>query len=433
MRIGVLGAGAMGLTAAYRLKQAGHDVVVIEKMELPGGLAAGFQVGGGWLERFYHHLFGTDRAIIALLEEVGLGDRLVWQKPVTSILWQGERWRFDDPLAVLRFGPLPLPDRIRLGCAAAYLKLQRDYHRFENTTATSWIRRWMGQRSYDVVWGPLLRAKFHDYHERVAMSWFWARIFCRTPKLGYLRGGFQLLYQRLAELAGEVRLGEEVKSIAAEPDGRVRVETDRGVEHFDQVLATLPTRLFARLAQGLPEEWLGRYDWGDWLGAHCVVLALDRPLTDVYWLNVNDPGYRFLALVDHANLMPRDDYGGLCPLYLGNYLPMSSERFRQSDAEILADFLPHLKRINPAFDESWVKQSWVFKAPFAQPVVTTEYRHHIPPHKTPLPNVYLANMFQVYPQDRGQNYSVKMAQEVADVMLRAGRGSPTTNVLVAPR
>ncbi|HEY3079862.1 MAG TPA: NAD(P)/FAD-dependent oxidoreductase [Chloroflexota bacterium] len=424
VRVGILGGGAMGLTAAYRLASAGHEVVVLEKMELVGGLAAGFKVGDSWLERFYHHLFRSDRAIKELIEEIGLGDRLVWIKPNTSVLLGGRMHRLDDPVSVLRFGRLPLPDRLRLGAAMAYLKLQRDHRVFERTTALAWIRKAMGRRVAELIWEPLLRAKFHDYYDRVSMAWFWSRVYCRTPQLGYVRGGFQLVYERLAELVrergGVVRLGEEVRSIASRGDGGVDVITDRGVERFDQVLSTLPTRLFARVAEGLPESWLARHDWGDWLGAHCVILALDRPLAgDVYWVNVNDPGYPFLALVDHANFMPADDYGGLHPVYLGNYLPMSSPRFTQTDEQILADFMPHLKRINPSFDQSWVKASWVFKAPYAQPVVTLDYPGHIPGHVTPLPNVYMANMFQVYPQDRGQNYSVKMANEVAELMLRA--------------
>jgi protoporphyrinogen oxidase len=428
VRIGILGAGAMGLTAAHRLAQAGHDVVVIEKLDVVGGLAAGFRIGDSWLERFYHHLFRSDRDVTALIEEVGLGDRLVWKKPTTATLTGQRIYQLDDPLSVLRFTPLPLVDRLRMGVALAYLKLQKDYHRFEGTTAERWIRRVMGPRVARVVWEPLLRAKFHDFHDQVSMAWFWARVFCRTPQLGYLRGGFQLLYERLADLirqrGGQIRLGEEVSSIRVEPDGSVRVQTDRTVEHFDQVLATLPTRLFSRLAEGLPADWLSRYDWGDWLGAHCLILGLDRRLTDVYWLNVNDPGYPFLALVEHGNYMPAADYGGLNPVYLGNYLPMSSERFAQSDEQILADYLPHLKRIRPDFDPSWVKARWAFKAPYAQPVVTQAYPTHIPPHVTPLPNVYLANMFQVYPQDRGQNYSVRMANRVAELMLQREGSQP---------
>jgi protoporphyrinogen oxidase len=125
--------------------------------------------------------------------------------------------------------------------------------------------------------------------------------------------------------------------------------------------------------------------------------------------------------------MPASDYGGRHLVYLGNYLPMSDRRFSMSKKDLLDWFLPYLTRINPAFDRSWVNDAWVFKAPFAQPIVTMDYHRHIPPHETPIPGVFLANMFQVYPQDRGQNYSIQMAYRVADRALR-GLVAPETKV-----
>jgi protoporphyrinogen oxidase len=173
-----------------------------------------------------------------------------------------------------------------------------------------------------------------------------------------------------------------------------------------------------RLAEDLPADYTARYDYGDFFGAHAVILGLNRQLLDgVYWLSVHDRDFPFLAVVEHTNYMPREDYGGLHVVYLGNYLPMSDPLFRRDDAEVLAEFLAALGRINPAFSQDWVVESHVFKAPYAQPIVTVDYHEHIPPHETPLPGVYLANMFQVYPQDRGQNYSVRMANQVAQQIL----------------
>jgi len=168
--------------------------------------------------------------------------------------------------------------------------------------------------------------------------------------------------------------------------------------------------------------FMRKYDWGNALGAHCLIIALDRPLTDIYWLNINDPGYPFLALVEHTNFIPPSAYGGRHLIYLGNYLPMNHPLFKQSKEAVLAEFLPHLKRINPAFDASWVTESWMFAAPYAQPVVTPEFPKHIPPHETPIPNLYLANMFQIYPQDRGQNYAIAMANRLAQRLIAAGGG-----------
>ncbi len=424
-RTGVLGGGALGLTMAYRLAQAGDEVTVIEREPEPGGLAAGFRVGPSYLEKFYHHLFRADHAAQNLIAELGLGDRLVWPQPITAWLIDDKIHQFDSPLSLLRYKPLPFADRIRTGVVGAYLKLEKSHTRFEGQTAEEWLRKWMGDRVYRVQWEPLFKSKFHDYSPDIAMSWFWSRIHLRSPRLGYLRGGFQQLYDRLAEEIGardgQLYFGQSVTAISGDGDGSVcvRVKTAGAKDlRFDRVVSTLPTRLMLRLTEGLPEDYRERYDWGDALGAHCVVLELDRQYlgpryNNVYWLSINDASYPFLALVEHTNYMPPADYGGRHLLYLGNYLPMDHPLFTKSTDEVVAAFLPHLRRINPDFRDEWVTGAHAFAAPYAQPVVTTDYARHIPPHETPVPNLYMANMFQVYPQDRGQNYSIAMAERLA--------------------
>jgi protoporphyrinogen oxidase len=206
----------------------------------------------------------------------------------------------------------------------------------------------------------------------------------------------------------------------------VRVETTAGPLEFDHVLVTLPTPLFARLSPGLPPDWVARYvDGGPaHYAAHCAVLALDRPLLPgVYWLNVNDPGYPFLALVEHTNLLPAADYGGRHLLYLGNYIPPDDRLMTESEAETRARMLAALPRLRPDFDPAWVTETWMFKAPYAQPIVTTDYARRLPPHETPLAGVSLANMAHVFPQDRGQNYSLRLGERMARRILALPQGA----------
>jgi protoporphyrinogen oxidase len=415
-RTAVLGAGALGLTVALRLAERGDDVVVLERERLPGGLASGFEVEPGmYLDRFYHHLFASDSHAIGLIRELGLEKDLVWRRPLTVTLRGGRVYQLDSPISLLRFRPLPIGARLRMGLWLAYLRFLSSPDRLEGQTAAAWIESHMGRAAYQVVWGPLLRGKFGDLADQIAMPWFWARVHDRTASLGYLRGGFQRLYDRLAErigeLGGDLRFGTEVTQVRSVPGG-MEVLTTGETLAVDRVVSTLAVRLTCRLTPELSEVYRRKHEWGTAYGAHCLVLALDRPLTKSYWMNVNDPGFPFMALVEHTNYMASADYGGRHLVYLGNYRPMEDPLLRMTAAEVLAEFAPALARINPAFSPDWVTDAWSFAAPFAQPIVTVDYRLHIPPFETPLPGLWVASMFQVYPHDRGQNYSIDLAERL---------------------
>jgi protoporphyrinogen oxidase len=196
-----------------------------------------------------------------------------------------------------------------------------------------------------------------------------------------------------------------------------RVSTSQGDWTFERVISTLPTHLSCRLIPALPADYRTQYDWGQAYGAHVLILELKQRLTDSYWINICDRGYPFTGLFEHTNFRSPDEYGGRHLVYLGNYRPMDDPLFTLSKEQVMAELLPPLKRIVPAFDPSWVQESWIFKAPYAQPIVTTDYRQHIPPLHTPLEGLWLANMFQVYPHDRGQNYSLALADTLVKSIL----------------
>ncbi len=419
MEYAVLGGGALGLMTAYRLAQAGQTVMLFEQEEMAGGLAAGFRIGESWLEKFYHHIFRSDKTVIKIIEELGLGERLDWSSPRTVSFINGKNYQLDSPLSLLRFRPWRFDERIRVGTVMAFLKVANP-NWLEGQTADAWLRKWMGKRAYSMVFEPLFLGKFGTLYDKIALPWFWARIHDRTTQLGYLGGGFQDIYERLAErirqLGGKVLLGNTVEKVER-VDGRWNVQTSQGAWSFDRVVSTFPTRLTCRLVPELPAEYREKYEWGQAYGAHCLILALDRQLTDSYWVNVCDRGYPFTALVEHTNLRPPAEYGNRHLIYLGNYRPMNDPLFKQSKEEVLRDFLPHIKRLAPTFDDAWIQESWMFSAGYAQPIVTTDYREHIPPLETPLDGLWVANMFQVYPHDRGQNYSFELAEKLCAKIL----------------
>ena len=422
MRYGILGGGVLGLTAALRLAQKGNDVTVFERGLVPGGLASSFEVAPGiWLERFYHHLFASDSRAIALIEELGLGERLEWHRPTTTVFLEGRIIPLDSPRSVLAFDPLPPLARVHLAAGLALLRLMPSPRLLGDAATGSALPRLMGASAYRKVWNPLLEGKFGAAGSEIAMAWMWARIHSRTARLGYMRGGFHQVYAELAaaveRAGGDIIYGSEVRRVRRSGP-QLEIEANGSPDRsFDRVISTLPAVLTARLAE-LPPSYLEQHPPPDSLGAHCLVLDLDRPLSDVYWIGVNDPTLPFLAVVEHTNMVDAADYGGRHLVYLGNYRPMTDPIFGMSSEALLAEWVEPIRRINPGFDQSWVRQAWTFSAPFAQPIVRPGYARTIPGFITPLDGVYLATMFQVYPHDRGQNFSIALAERLVAFLER---------------
>jgi protoporphyrinogen oxidase len=441
MRVAIVGAGIAGLTAAHELAKAGHKVSVYEAAAQVGGLASGFR-DPSWewsLERFYHHLFTTDSAIIGLVDAIGMRDQLFFQGQVTAQWWHGKSYPisggFPGPdavaaaLAVLNVPFMPFLDRVRFGLVSAYLKfLVRDWRPLEQTTASAWTRRWMGPAAYASLVQPLLEGKFGPYAEQVNMSWLWARFKARSFKLGYFVGGFQAFVDRLlAHVRGQgvqVQLNTAIRALTPlNPGWRVTSvgEHGAGIEDVDAVIVTGAPGLLRTLAPQLPASYLGQLTNLKSMGAVVLTIALRQQLmTDgTYWLMPPKSEFPFLALVEHTNFVDPKHYGGDHLVYCGDYLEPSHAYFQMSETELLAHFAPALKTFNPNFDPSWVRRIWLHREAYAQPIVTLGHSANIPPLATPLPGLFWASMSQVYPWDRGTNFAVELGQDVAREVLKA--------------
>jgi protoporphyrinogen oxidase len=424
MDIGIVGAGVTGLTAAYDLAQQGHRVTVYEARPYVGGLAAGFKdERWDWaLERFYHHIFASDRDIIEFAEEIGAADLLLFRRPVTSIYYQGTIYPLDSPMRVLQFEPLPLIDRLRFGIVAAFLRYNPFWKPFERVTAHRWLSRALGPRGYEILWQPLLEGKFGDYYQLVNLAWFWARLAKRTPRLGYFEGGFQRFLDHLADtvrvVGGRIRLRHHVRGIHPEAGGRIRLELRAGDQTHDRVLATCSPHMLRARTPTLPAAYTEDLASLESMGAVVMVLALKQPVTDThYWINIpKREGFPFLAFVEHTNYMDAEHYGGDTIVYCGDYLRPDHPYFEMASEDLLETYIAGIKRINPDFDRSWIRASWKFTEQYAQPVPFVEHSERIPPIPTPVDNLYMANMSQVYPWDRGTNYAVALGRKAAKIV-----------------
>jgi protoporphyrinogen oxidase len=420
-KIGIIGAGFTGMTAAKQLLAAGCEVTIIEKEGWPGGLAAGF-TDNNWdwpLESHYHHVFTTDKTIISLAGEIGVS--INFYHPLTATYYLGIISQLDSPLSLLKFSALSFPDRLRTGLGLAMLKYNPFWQIFENLTAKTYITRVMGQASWKIIWEPLFTGKFGKYADQVSATWFWARIFTRTQSLGYPDGGFAGFADKLAEYLktrGAVFLYRQSVSEITQNKSGVTVILDSGKQlQFDQVLCTLPNSVFTKVTPGLPAGYVNSLNSRPGLGAVTLILSLkEKFLPGVYWLNINDRSMPFLALVEHTNLIKNSHYHGENLLYIGNYLPADHKYFSKDAGELVREFTPYLKKINSEFSEKNIIKSWVWKAAFAQPVFTPGSAKNLPGISTPVPGLYLANIQQVYPWDRGTNYAVELGYRAAAVI-----------------
>jgi protoporphyrinogen oxidase len=424
MKVAIIGAGFAGLSAAYDLAGHGYAVTIYEASEQVGGLASGFR-DPMWewpLERFYHHIFTTDHAIIALTNEIGLRDRLFFRSPVTAQWWRGRGYALDGVLPVLRFPGLPFIDRLRFGLTAFYLKyFTNNWQKLEQTTATVWIERFSGKNAAQVIWHPLLEGKFGPHADEVNMAWLWARLRARSFQLGYFVGGFQAFADALCAAClrrgVQVVLRTPVKAVHQTAGGWQVLAGDHPPTDYDALLVTGSPGLLARLVPHLPSGYLGQLRRLRSMGAVVMTIALRQPLTNgIYWLNLPKDEFPFLALVEHTNFIEPSHYGGDNLIYCGDYLDPDHEYFRLTPEALLERFVPALRQINPAFQREWVRAYWLHREPYAQPIVPVNHSRNIPPIPTPLPGLYWASMSQVYPWDRGTNYAVELGRRAARIM-----------------
>lgn len=430
--VAIIGAGAAGLAAAYDLNRAGHRVTIYEAAPEVGGLAAGFKAPQwDWsLEKFYHHWFASDRHILGLIAELGWRDQVIFPRPYTVIYWQGQFYPFDSifttiPAFLLRH--FPLTDVIRYGLVGIYLRYLSRWEPLEKVTAAEWTQRWFGRRVYELQLRPLLVGKFGEENlAQVNMAWLWARLRSRTTRLGTFIGGFQAFLDRFADLLRsrgvEIRLNTPVTAIRAvteEGSARLRIETAGDATVYDAAISTSSPALMARLAPDLPAGYADRLKALKSMGAVALIVALDRPLTRYYWHNLpKEAGFPFLALVEHTNFIPAEHYGGDHLVYCGDYLDPGHEYFTLSKEALLERFLPAFTRFNPRFERSWVRDAWLWKTAYAQPVPPVNHSRNIPPIETPVPGLYFASMSQVYPWDRGTNFAVEIGRRAAGMVGR---------------
>lgn len=425
MKIAIIGAGFTGLSAAYRLSKEGHDVTVFEKDALPGGLAIGYkEKHWEWtVEKHYHHWFTNDDFVLNLAKEINYP--VLIKTPKSSFFIDGQPYQFDSPKAILAFPKLPMIDKVRMGAVFAILfRANPFWKKLEQYKVADFVPKLIGNRAYEMLWKPQLVNKMGKHAANISLVWFWARVKKRTTSLAYPEGGFlpfaEAVVKAIETNGSKVLFNKEVVEIVDKKkqttvsykgaNGRKKTET------FDKVIFTLPSFLFLKMTPQLPLKYKSSLVGLQGLSATNMLLRLKKPFfkDNTYWMSICETNAPIMAIIEHTNFMDKKHFANEHLVYVGNYA-FTDDKLDITKEKLLPMYDAYLKKINPDYKKNLIGYE-LFKAPFAQPIVPVNYSKLLPAMTTPLKNVVLANIEQVYPWDRGTNYAVELGEKAAKLI-----------------
>ena len=426
----VVGAGFTGLTAAYVLAKLGKKVHVVESESEPGGLAGTFEFSDGVrLEKFYHHWFNNDVYVPELVKELGMEGDVVLLPTRTGMYFNGRMWKLSTPLDLLRFKALSFIDRIRLGLLVLRVRRIKDWKAIEHLSIREWLEPLCGKTVYRIVWEPLIDSKFSTYAETVNAVWMWKKLVLRgstrndrgEEELAYFKGGFGRLAEAMVaaieKAGGKATFGSSVRGLITKGSLITGLKTDRGEIHGKQYLFTPSFPILADIFAGNADsDWLSKWRRVRYLGNVCLVLRLKQSLSTTYWLNVNDPGFPFVGVIEHTNFDKPANYKDTHIAFLSKYLPVEDPIWRYSDEQYFEFALEHLRRMFPKLEASWIVEYRVWRSEYAQPVTERNYSQYIPGKETPYSNGWISTMAQIYPEDRGTNYAIREGRRIAAIL-----------------
>ena len=432
MNIGIIGAGVTGIGAAWRLARQGHSVTLYEKEGGIGGLARAMVLNERHVERYYHFIMTADTYLLEMIRDMGVEDRLNWVETATRFFANGKMYNFTTPLDLLRFGAIGLVDRLRFMATMGYLtKCAGDWKKMEDRLACEFLPRWAGQATWDVIFRPMFDMKFGELTPRMSMAWMWARSRMiqqyREKGVGgerraWMGGSMKTFLDAceawFAQNGVTVLCHQPATAILTENGRAVGVRDDEGEERrFDRILFCAPSgALTDMLPGGAQGPWFDLIRSQRYYGVTCVVMALDRPLSDCFWTYVSDPRVPFVGVIDYASFTCCDGDVGQNVIYIPCYSLTDSAPYTTDDETLVDQYVAGLKVVFPDFDRSRIRDLRVMRNPTAAIVCDGRYSERIPAMKTPLENLYFANLSQIYPQDRGVSVGLKLAEYAAQAV-----------------
>lgn len=437
-RWGIVGGGFLGMTLAHRLAQHGHTVTLFEGASHLGGLASAWNLGDVVWDRHYHVTLLSDTYLRSLLAELQLEKDMEWVETRTGFYTDGTLHSMSNTLEFLRFPPLGLFDKLRLGLTIFYASRLKDWQRLENIPVTDWLRRWSGSHAFEKIWLPLLRAKLGENYRKASAAFIWAiiarmyaarRTGLKKEMFGYVPGGYARILDRFADVLAadgvRVELGHAATRFRRAGAG-VAIEFDNGRQDtFDQVVLTTAAPIAARICPELSEDERARLKGIQYQGVICASLLLKRPLADFYVTNITDAWVPFTAVIEMSALVDRTHFGGHSLVYLPKYVTPDDPAFSLSDQELEHTFLDALERMYPHFRRRDLLCFRISRVRYVLAISTLNYSTRMPPMTTSIPGLHIVNNAHILNGTLNVNETIQLAENAARRFLAAPGGTET--------
>jgi protoporphyrinogen oxidase len=441
-RWAVIGGGILGMTLALRLAQRGLSVTLIERAEQLGGLAGAWRLGDVVWDRHYHVTLLSDSYTRAILKDLGLEHDMRWVPTRTGFYTDGRLHSMSSVLEFLLFPPLGLIGKARLAGTILHASRLTDWKPLERIPVEDWLRAWSGDRTFEKIWLPLLRAKLGEAYTKTSAAFIWAtiqrmyaarRAGLKQEQFGYLPGGYartlEAFRRRLEEAGVHLFLGMNVATVTQEQGGEVKLEMAGGTRiRFDRVVLTVPTPIAARLCPGISEREQTLLEQVEYQGIVCASMLLKKPLADFYITNITDSWVPFTAVIEMSALVDREQFGGNALVYLPRYLASNDPGFDIPDHEWGERAVETLSGMYPDFDPQDVLAFQVSRERYVYALPTLGYSERVPPMRTSLPGVFLVNSAQIVNGTLNVNQTVRLAEESVEGLLSAAPGQEAGSV-----
>ena len=429
-RIAIIGAGYTGLIAAKNLSKD-YEIEIFDENDFVGGMTSTFDAYGTQLEKYYRHIFKSDKYVIDLIDELGLKDKLIW--PKTKMGYYTPNYgmlEFGTAMSLLKFKPLNLWQKFRFGLSVINLKLIRNWKKLENITAHEWLLKHAGKKAYECVWEPLLISKFGKSYKTISMSWMWGKIVLRGSsgssdgeELGYIKGSYTELTKALEKfiLNNNIIINKNQKVLSIRKKGnKYNIVTDQKThEKYDYVISTVAYPILDKICgKLLPQKIKTKLSKINYTAAKIMVLFMKKSFMDYYWLNNGDKNIPFGGIIEHTNFIDKKNYKNYNVLYISNYMYETDKLYSLNKDELFKKYIPMLKTINPEFNPKDVLRIEVFNERYAQPIIKKNYSNLKPDFKLDNENIFMASMPQIYPEDRGLNYAIRLGIDVANEVIK---------------